>query len=371
MTLDTNKPQDHLDALLKAAVDGIMVIDHRGTIQRANDAALRLFDYQDAGLVGKNISRLMPEPEASAHDGYIEKYLKTGEAGIIGIGRQVTGRRRDGQRIPIYLSVGQIDTTEQPQFIGVVRDLSTEERIRTEMRELEKQLTHAGRLVTLGEMSAGIAHEINQPLTAIAAFANAAQRMLGRNADPVELKDICQQISDQAHRAGEVVNKLRLLSRRGQSKREPTDINEIIRNILLLIEYNRNRSDIRLELSLDNTLPAAFADPVQIQQVVLNLVNNAIEALNTSNTRQRVVAIETRRVGDRLHISVTDTGPGVPDELVPRLFEPFFTTKETGFGLGLSICQSIAQAHGGHLYYQPADGGGSQFVLDLPQTAVG
>jgi two-component system sensor kinase FixL len=482
-------------ALLDAAVDGIVVIDERGTIELVNAATRQLFDYSDAELVGRNVSMLMPEPHASGHDGYLARYLRTGEARIIGIGREVQGLRRDGTLFPMRLAVGEAHHEGGRSFVGFIRDRtvrielehslhrrdeelrgilesgavataltdgsgrflrvnlaccrlyrrSTEELLVTdalslcvpgdrdllaaqfsalsagalgstalehrvvrsdgeerqvvthaakleddedekrfvlqtvdhterriaEQRERESlsRLAHANRLGTLGEMAAGIAHELNQPLGAIVNYAQAAHNLLGRDEiDRPRLSGLCQRIAEQAERAGAVIRRLRTLTRGELADLRRLDLRDVLIDAVRLTETEARLEGLRVELEVPEEEAPSYVDPVQIQQVLINLVHNAIDAMREQTARsQRRVAIRLDRDGCDWRIAVRDHGSGIADSHRERLLTPFFTTKDNGTGLGLVICQSILRAHGGRLEFANVEAGrGAVFTFRLP-----
>jgi two-component system sensor kinase FixL len=362
-----------LDAVMDAAVDAIIIIDERGAIQRFNRAASEMFGYTEVELRGDNVSRLMPEPHRSRHDGYLARYLETGEALVIGKGREERGLRSDGRVFPMHLSVGEIRHGGQRGYVGIVRDLTEVRNSREQVRHLEEQLLHADRLVILGELTAGIAHEINQPLTAIAAYADAGCKLIEQIDDTPagNIRSICDRIGGQARRAGEVVQRLRRLVRSGEVTKARHDLNEIIRNILLLFEFEVKKTGIELVFYPLEPLEPMYVDEIQIQQILVNLIKNGLDAITEAGRKDGKVEIRIQQGSMEVQISVTDNGPGVPEKLRPQLFESFFTTKPKGVGLGLSICKSIAAAHGGTLrHVQPADGG-SCFILSLPLRFIG
>jgi two-component system, LuxR family, sensor kinase FixL len=371
--------ESRFNALLDSAVDAIILIDPRGLITRFNAAAERMFGYLEEEVRGRNVSVLMPEPYRSEHDAYIHRYARTGERRIIGIGREVTARRKDGSTFPIDLSVGEFDTghlggqrrragdaATDHGFVGIIRDL-TERRAQTrEAEDLRARLTHVGRIGTLGEMVSGIAHEVNQPLTAIATYAGACRRMVaaGTVTGP-ELAATLEKIGRQAERAGQVIRGLRALVRKRDELREPLDCNRLIREVSKLFDFEVRQAGFRLVLDLAAPLPDAVGDAVQVQQVVLNLVRNGLDAMLEHATGDSL-EVATAAADGMVEIRVRDSGPGIPPPVMDRLFEPFFTTKPEGLGMGLSICKSIVEAHGGQLTAEAAPGGGAQFRVRLP-----
>jgi len=372
--------ESSFNALLDAAVDAIVLINPRGEVTRFNLAAEKMFGYRESEVRGRNVSMLMPEPYQAQHDGYLDRYARTGERRIIGIGREVTALRKDGTTFPIDLSVGEFQTAahgpdsgqraedETPEhgFVGIIRDL-TERRAQTrEAEELRGRLTHVGRIGILGEMVSGIAHEVNQPLTAISNYASACRRMINAGAiSGAELSGALEKIGAQAERAGQVIRGLRALVRRRDEVREPLDCNKLIRDVSRLVDFEMRQAGYRLVLDLAEPLPDAVGDAVQIQQIVLNLVRNALDAMLERATSD-VIEVTTSAADGFVEIRVRDSGPGISAAIAERLFEPFFTTKPQGIGLGLSICQSIITAHGGQMTAETAPGGGAQFRVRVP-----
>jgi len=361
------------EALLDAVVDAIIIIDHRGTVQRFNRAAQGMFGYTEPEMLGVNVNQLMPEPYRSEHDIYLDRYRETGTTAIIGTGREVAGLKKDGRTFPMFLSVGEIRREGESHFVGIIKDLSDVRDTQEKVRQLEEQLLHADRLVILGELTAGIAHEISQPLTAIAAYADAGRSILERDAElPVEdIRSICERIAGQSRRAAEVVQRLRKLVRSGTVSKARHDINQIIRNMLLLFEYEVKKTNTKLLFYPIESLQDLYVDEIHIQQIMVNLVKNSLDAIAQAGQQDGLVEIRIKKVGSDVLISVTDNGPGVDERHRKHLFESFFTTKPRGVGLGLSICKTIAGAHGGNLRYSRSSTGGSKFTLSLPLEFIG
>lgn len=485
-------------ALLDAAVDAIVVIDHRGIVQEFSRAAQRVFGYSAEEILGCNVNVLMPEPYHSEHDGYLDRYVAAGDPHIIGIGREVRARRKDGTLFPCDLAVGQVEGVEPPRFIGFIRDITArkeaEEQLRRseaelrlaqelanlgnyvmhvdgsgndyyspqlfrilgvqpgdrkivrdeflgrwvhagdrkrveaefarmdagksaldieyqvvlrdgtlkhlhhlaqavfgpdgrvqkyvgtihditdrrraedEARVLQERLTHFSRLSTMGEMAAGLAHEINQPLSAIATYAQACQRLI-RHPEP-DLEDVTaalEQINAQALRAGEVIRRLRNFVKNREVKREPVNCARLLEDLRTLAETDARLHNIRLRLDCHEPLPTVYADPIQLQQVILNLVRNAIDAMADAPEDRREVVLMTREATDgEVEVTVADHGTGLAPEATEHLFNPFFTTKASGTGLGLAISRSIVRAHGGRLWHTPNEGCGVRFHFTLP-----
>jgi two-component system sensor kinase FixL len=368
-----NKPSEAIDALMDAAVDAIIIMDGNGLIERFNRAAETMFGHLESEVRGRNVSLLMPEPQQSRHDEYLERYRRTGEAAIIGKGREDTALRKNGETFPIQLTVGEIQQDGQHSFVGIIRDISEVRLAQEQVRHLEEQLLHADRLVILGELTAGIAHEINQPLTAIAAYADAGSTLIDRidEAPASDMRSICERIGGQARRAAEVVQRLRGLVRGGAVSKNRHDLNLIIKNILLLFEFEVKKTKTELLFFPLESLQELYVDEIQIQQILVNLVKNSLDAIGDAGQTDGRIEIHVACADTEVFISVSDNGPGVPERYRDRLFDSFFTTKPKGVGLGLAICKSIAAAHGGSLRYQQLEQGGSRFTLSLPLSFIG
>lgn len=496
-------PSPDVLAVLEATFDAVVIMDDRGRIMAFNASAEEMFGYRRADAVGRNVGMLMTAMDRMNHDEHVRHYLAGGEARVLGKGRDVRVRHRDGSEFSVFLSVGRIPNTEPPQFIGFLHDtslrrkaLATLEKERqlsrlyldlaqvmlvatdrsgvvrlvnkravrvlqrkesdivgnlwvdtsvapqdrgvarnafrallmngtdepqgceyhvrsadgedryitwrgvalrdanniatgvmlsgediTEQRRAESEAHRAlermnsvARLATMGEMAAGISHELNQPLAAIANYAQACARMLVTpSPDMPEIGGALAHISGQALRAGEIIRRIRALVRNEDVRRESKDINELIREVHTLLASDARVHDGMLTLELGEGLPRVAVDGVQIQQVLINLVHNAFEALGNELTRHDLngsaseVCIATRRgaAGD-IEVSVSDHGPGLPDGAEQRIFEPFFTTKATGTGLGLAISRSIIKAHDSRLSYRANEPRGACFYFTLP-----
>ena len=489
-------------ALLDAAVDAIIVIDHRGLIEEFSLAAERIFGYPAEEVVGRNVTVLMPEPFQGEHDRYMDNYALTGEQRIIGVGREVRARRKDGSSFPCDLAVGRVGGREPPRFVGIIRDITqrklAEEQLRRseselrlaqelanlgnyvvhldgsepdyfspqlyrilgnevgteivqlsdyfeqwvhpadvdrlrdafrdmdetqgsldveyrvllrdgstkhlhhiaqtvydaagqparhigtmhdvtdrrhaedEARQLQDRLTHFARLSTMGEMAAGLAHEINQPLSAIATYAQACQRMMKLpDHDPADVLGALQQINSQALRAGEVIRRLRNFVKNREVTREPVDCARLLEDLRTLAETDARLHNVWLRIESEGELPTVYADPIQLQQVILNLVRNAIDAMADVPEHRREVVLSTRQTEDgEVEITVADHGTGLAPEATEHLFSAFFTTKSGGTGLGLAISRSIVRAHGGRLWHTPNEGSGARFHFTLPVASA-
>jgi two-component system, LuxR family, sensor kinase FixL len=365
--MSVHPPAEELHALLDAAVDGIIVIDHLGRIQAFNRAAERLFGYQAREVLDRSVNVLMTEPDRIAHDGHLARYAATRVPHIIGNGREVSARRKDGNVFPAFLSVGAVANSEPPRFVGFVQDLTLQHQVKEQARRLQDRLWHVSRLATVGEMASGIAHEVNQPLAAIANYAQACDRLLGRpDADLQEVHGALKEIAAQAVRAGDIIRRLRSLTRQ-HGRREPTKMNALITELSDLVRADAQAHDVQYRLELSDDLPPLEVHRTQIQHVILNLVHNAIESLAETPDRPREIVVRTSRTHDgEVEVSVCDSGPGVAASVAARLFDPFCTSKATGTGLGLAISRTLVDGHGGTLEYRPNVPVGACFTLRLP-----
>ena len=352
-------------ALINTAIDGIMVIDEQAILQVYSPACERLFGYKPEEVLGRNVDMLMPEPYHSQHDAYLERYKSTGVPHIIGIGREVVGRRKDGSTFPMYLSVGEGTLNKHRIFVGIVSDISETRARDKHIRELQGELLHVTRMTAMGEMTSALAHELNQPLTAMLNYTSAARHMAGSFGEPgVKLLDVLNRAIDQAERAGLIIRRLRNFIEKREPNRAPEDINKAVEDAVELGMAGHRDTGVKLHLNLQRPLRTALVDKVQIQQILVNLIRNAVEAMSKSDKRDLTIA--TRQSGDEIEIAISDTGTGLPEEIVSRLFHPFVTTKERGMGMGLSICRTIAEAHGGKLSLDSNTKKGATFVLRLP-----
>ncbi|MBV8936158.1 MAG: PAS domain S-box protein [Alphaproteobacteria bacterium] len=356
-----------LRSILDTVPDAIVVIDAHGIIQSFSPAAERLFGYPSSEVIGHKVNVLMPAPYREAHDSYIERYLRTGERRIIGIGRVVTGRRKNGETFPMELQIGEFSFSGARYFTGFARDLTERQEAERRIQDLQAELLHASRLSVMGQMASTMAHELNQPLTAVMNYLEAGRRLLSSRAGNLErLGEMMEKAIGQAQRAGEVIRRLRGFIGKGGSERRIQNLNQLVEEALALALVGARQRGVRTSLKLNDALPPVFVDHVQIQQVLLNLVRNAVEAMEQVERRELTVA--TRAIPEKgmVEISVADSGPGVAPELANRLFQPFVTTKATGMGLGLSICREIVEGHHGKLSSAAGPAGGAVFCVTLP-----
>jgi two-component system sensor kinase FixL len=356
----------HLRSILDTVPDAIIVIDEVGTIQSFSVAAERQFGWTEAEAIGQNIKMLMPQPYRDEHDGYLERYRRTGERRIIGIGRIVVGERKDGSTFPMELAVGEIRSRAGVRFFtGFIRDLTERQDTQARLQELQAELMHISRLTALGEMASTLAHELNQPLSAIANYLTGGRRLLEQSPpDAARASNAMSKAADQALRAGEIIRRLRDFVSRGESEREIASLSKMVEEASALALIGAKEHGVRVTYRFDRKSDLVMADRVQVQQVTLNLVRNAVDAMTTSP--KRALVISTDVIGDGFaRVSVADTGPGLSPEVADRLFQPFVTTKAQGMGVGLSISRTIIEAHGGRIWVEPNLDGGATFHFTL------
>ncbi len=353
-SLEASGSAARLQAIFHTATEGIVSIDAAGIIENVNGAAVRLFGHAAEEMVGRNVSMLMPEPFHTEHDGYLRRYAATGERRIIGIGREVLGKRKDGTLFPIDLSVGEGRNGDRRFFTAVIRDI-------TERKQMQSKLAQTERLAAVGELAAGVAHEVNNPVNTII---NCAQLI----ADGDDPKENCQVIIEEGERIADIVKDLLQFARDDNDRAQPTSLQEVVQRTLRLIGENFKRHGIALRVELPEQLPPVLARPQQIQQVLLNLLINAKDALLAHSGNDKQVRIACEPTERHVVLSVVDNGPGIPESLGERIFEPFVTTKRArgGTGLGLSVSRSIVEGYHGTLTVVSAPGHGATFRIRLP-----
>lgn len=356
-----------LDAIIETAPDALITIDQRGLIQIFNPAAERLFQYRAEEVIGRNVNLLMPPLYREHHDGYVEHYLETGEKRIIGIGRTVVGLRKDGATFPMELAVGEVRLGGARLFTGFVRDLTESQQAQRRLQELQAELLQVSRLSIMGEMASGLAHELNQPLTAIMNYVQACRRLLerGDRAGQERARELMDKAVVQASRGGQIIHRLRRFMATGETERAPEPVNKVVEEASALALVGAGDKGVALRSELAADLPDVMIDKVQIHQVLINLIRNSIDAL--AGIEGRSVTVRTAPGDDgEVEIAVADSGPGVPPDVAKRLFQPFVTTKPDGMGIGLSICRTIVDAHGGRIWLSDPPGGGAVFHFTLP-----
>jgi two-component system sensor kinase FixL len=356
----------HLRSILSTVPDAMVVIDSEGTIRSFSSAAERMFGYAEADVLGENVSLLMPSPDRERHDRYLHRYLETGERRIIGIGRVTTARRRDGATFPIELAIGEARAGDEILFTGFIRDLTERQQTQRRLQDLQVELGHVSRVSAMGTLAAALAHELNQPLSAIATYMEAARDLLD---DPdaetrAMIQEAFSESAAQAMRAGQIVRRLRDFIARGEAERRVESLHKLVIEANALALAGGGDHGVDVSLDLDPACDRVLVDRIQVQQVVLNLVRNAIEAMAASEVRKLELR-SAREPGGLVRITVDDSGPGLAPEMRATLFEPFQSTKDAGMGLGLSICRTLIEAQGGRIWAEQSKLGGTSFQFTL------
>ena len=357
----------HFRSILDTIPDAMIVIDEHGIMQFFSSAAERQFGYAEPEAIGRNVSELMPEPDRGRHDGYLARYLKTGERRIIGIGRIVTGMRKDGTTFPMHLTIGEMQSAGRPYFTGFVRDLTEQQQTQARLQELQSELVHVSRLSAMGEMASALAHELNQPLSAISNYMKGSRRLLAGSTDAnaPKIEAALDRAAEQAIRAGDIIRRLRNFVARDASEKRVESLSKMVEEAGALGLTGAREQGVFLRFNLDPSCDLVLADRVQIQQVLVNLFRNALEAMAPS-THRELIASNTRAADDMIEIAISDTGSGFAGDALANLFQPFFTTKETGMGVGLSISRTIIETHGGRMWAETNKSGGATFRFTLP-----
>ncbi len=359
-------------AIVETAADAIITIDAENRIENFNRAAQAMFGYSTEEAVGKNVSMLMPEDTRREHDNYLANYRPSDDSPAVAVGREVMAKRKDGSVFPIYLSISELAGHPERKFVGLIRDISDQRAAENEAREHRENLAHVDRLNMLGEMATGIAHEINQPLTAISLFARAGSQLIeAGNHD--RMPEIFEKLNQHAYRASAVIERMQNMARRRESAKEVINCNDLIQEVAKLAEAEARFRDMTIDVDIRNDPLPVFVDTVQIQQVALNLIRNGMEAIRSCECRHgRSIRIRTTLKGaDEMEVAVVDCGDGVSEDLDESIFTPFSTTKKSGMGMGLSISRSIITAHGGRLDYFNNKQCGATFFFTLPISDEG
>jgi two-component system sensor kinase FixL len=360
--------------ILATVPDAMIVIDQDGLVLSFSPAAERMFGFPEAEMLGRNVKMLMPQPDRDRHDDYIRHYLETGEARIIGTGRLTNARRRDGSVFPIELAVGDAANDGGHVFTGFIRDLTERQRTERRLADLQSDLSHISRVSAMGSLASALAHELNQPLTAIASYMEGARALLEGNdapsGDDLEMvREAMTEAAAQSLRAGQIVRRLREFIARGDSEKSVEQLRRLVSESAALALTGVPSSGMDVEIRLDPALDLVLCDRIQIQQVLLNLIRNAVEAMQKSPRRRLEVRSAPTAPG-MVEISVSDSGPGLAPEIQAVLFQPFHSSKDKGMGLGLSISRTIIESHGGRIWAEPSDFGGASFHFTLPLALI-
>jgi two-component system sensor kinase FixL len=363
--LELRRENEQLRALIENTSDIISIINEDGTIRYESPSVERVLGYRPEELIGKNVLDFVHPDDIAATVGALKAAF--GNAGVAQ-STELRFRHRDGSWRVVEV-IGKCPTNP-PDIAGVVfdsRDVTERKRMEVEARQHQDELCYLLRLSTVGEMAAGLAHELNQPLAAITNYAKGCARRIVSNAGkPSQIVPALEEIAAQAMRAGDIIRRLRNLSRKGEVRREPVDVNELVREVARFMEAEAHERTAHLQLDLAPQLPEVYADAIEMEQVILNLVRNGLEAAPAVESGARELLLRTTATNDTLEIAVSDTGEGLPAEVAEKMFDPFFSTKPGSLGMGLSISRSIVEAHGGRLWATPNLPRGTTFRLTLP-----
>ena len=363
-----NKRESHLRSILATVPDAMVVIDEMGRILSFSAAAEKMFGYAESEVIGENVAMLMPSPDRERHDGYLSHYRDTGERKIIGIGRVTTARHRDGYTFPIELSIGEAWLDETRIFTGFVHDITQRQKAELRLQDLQSELAHVGRVSEMGSLASSLAHELNQPLTAIANYCEAARDLLpaeGNDEALALVREALDEAAKETIRAGQIVQRLREFVRPGAADRRVESLARLVTEANALALVGTREHGIEVQVQLDPRADDVFVDRIQIQQVLTNLVRNAIDAMLDSPIRSLVIRSEASP-DDLVTLTIEDTGSGIDPEIAPQLFQPFVSSKQHGMGVGLSICRTIVEAQGGRIWFEPRPEGGTAFHFTLP-----
>ncbi len=358
-----------LELVIETAPDGLIIIDETGIIQSFSPAEESMFGFKAREIIGKNVSRLMPSPHAEKHDGFLQRYLKTGKKNIIGIGREVVARKKNGTTFPVELAVGEVSNKGQRLFTGFIRDL-TEHRIsEKQITELQNKLIHVARYSAMGELATTLSHELNQPLTAIANYTLVTRQLVANtktDKDNKRVLELLDKAATQAQRAGEIIRSIRSFIKHQENQFLWENLEDAVGEAVKIATIGIAAHHIDVTINKPDPVPDVCMDRVQIQQVVTNLVRNAIDAVRDQEG-ERQVRIEINRHGRRsVIVRVVDNGPGIAPQAAKRLFEAFNTSKSDGVGIGLAISKTIISSHNGEIRGRNREGGGAEFYFVLP-----
>lgn len=357
-------------SVVEASASAMIVVDGAGRVVEVNSRSEGMFGYVREELLGRQVEDLVPASLRASHAALRDTYATDPEARQMGLGRELMALRKDGTEFPAEISLSPIRAMDQWLVLATVVDITERRRLERERAAQRNELAHLSRVAVLGELSGSLADELNQPLAAILSNAQAAQRMMETGqADGGELVDILQETVDEDRRASEVIRRLWSLFRNGDVAHEPIDLNEQVVEAVRLVESEPRHHGIGVRVELAKGLPRVAADRVQVQQVVINLLMNAMDALSgrgvEGGSGGQITVVTGREEDGLVFGEVRDNGPGIAEADLPRLFEPFFTTKAQGLGLGLHICQTIATWHGGRMRAWNGEAGGAVLRMSL------
>jgi len=357
-----DKQRVHFDKLFEQSPEAIMLVDARDRVQRVNEEFSRIFGYTSNEIVdGVSLSFIVPP---YLHDEALASRtrLSLGES----VSMETVRMRKDGSVVQVSeIAVPVAIGGERMSYYYIFRDITENKRAAEALQRAHAELVHLSRVTTVGELVTSIAHEVNQPIAAVVTNGNAASRWLAQHPPNLdEARDALENIVRDATRAGDVIGRIRTMVQKGTAHMEPLDCNEVIRSVLNLLDAEIRRGEVRVSTDLGK-LPSVIGDRVQLQQVMLNLIINAIDAMSAANRHANILSILSSSDEGFVRVQVHDTGIGITTELASRIFNPFFTTKPDGIGMGLTISRSIIESHGGRLWAVPNETG-SVLSFTLP-----
>lgn len=364
------RAEEKFRMVVESAPNGILVIDTSGRIVLVNSQTERMFGYRRDELLGAPVEMLLPARAREPHPALRTAFFAAPTARRMGAGHDLYGRRKDGSEVPVEIGLNPIETAEGLLILSSIVDISERKAAAEQLHRHQTEMAHVVRLSTMGEMAAGLAHEINQPLSAITNYANGCKNLLnGSSQTPSRVQDMLLAITSEGHRAAEIIRRLRRFVSKLEPRYVTLDVNELVRDACALVAHDARNRSVAMHFSLAESAPQVEGDAVQLQQVMVNLLLNGFEAMDPNRRGDRHMEIETRieeAAEEFVEIAFKDRGTGLPDEAADRIFEAFYTTKPRGLGMGLSISRSIVEAHGGRLTAENRPGGGAVLRVSLP-----